>query len=175
MIRWFFASLLLLATLFAAPAYAQSPDLAKMSNDELMEHAPEHPSIAYVLSARLLAQGKGLEAAKWMYAGQLRYRYLIATTKDTAKPGEHALFGALTEQVGRPVNEYIGGDVDEWIEAIDWALQWDEQTPDPLVDREQHSADIKEIRDGLIKLRNDIDGRREEIAKGRAENGLPNR
>ncbi len=175
MTRWFFATLLLLATLLAAPAYAQSPDLAKMSITELKKHASEHPSVAYILAARLLAQGKGLDAAKWMYAGQLRYRYLVAATQETAEPGEHALFGALTEQVGRPVNEYIGGDVDEWIEAINWALQWDEQTPDPLVDREQHSAKIKEIRDGLIEFRDDIDGKRKEIAKGRAENGLPNR
>ena len=35
------------------------------------------------------------------------------------------LFSALTEQVGRPVNEYIAGNVDEWLAAMQWALDWD--------------------------------------------------
>lgn len=177
--RWIlalFALFGLFGLVFAWPGAAEELDLSKLSNQKIIATAPElHPSALYVLAARLLAQGKGQEAANWMYAGQLRYRILIATAKQAASGNDRALFGALTEQVGRPVNEYIAGDPDEWIAAINWALEWDDTNPNGLVDKTEHAAIISEIRKNLTKFRDDIDGRRDEIARERSKNGLKNR
>lgn len=167
---------LLLATLaclglLMAPAFAQKQDVAKMSNEEIVAAAPDlHPSALYLLASRLLAEGRGQEAANWMYAGQLRYRILISTGQE-----DGTLFSALTEQVGRPVNEYIAGDVDEWIAAMDFALKWDAAEPNPIVSTDKHRAAAEEIRGGLVKFRDSLDGRREEIAREREKNGLKNR
>lgn len=176
MTRWILAFAALFALTFAQTGAAQEPDLAKLSNQEIIAKAPElHPAALYVLAARLLAQGQGQEAANWMYAGQLRYRILITATKQAAGSNDRTLFSALTEQVGRPVNEYIAGNPDEWIAAINWALEWDEANPNRLVDKAEQASTINEIRKGLATFRDDIDSRRDEIARERTKNGLGNR
>ena len=40
-------------------------------------------------------------------------------------PGAETLLGALQEVVGRPLNEWAGGNPDVWIATIDEALAWD--------------------------------------------------
>ncbi|WP_343312665.1 hypothetical protein AAIB41_07390 [Brucella sp. BE17] len=170
------ASSIIIGLYFSQSGGAQTSDLNKLSNQQIVTRAPEiHPAALYVLAARLLAEGKGQEAANWMYAGQLRYRVFITATKQSAGNSEMPLFGALTEQVGRPVNEYVAGDPDEWIAAIDWALDWDESNPNTLVDKRTHATTIKEVRAGLVKLRTHVDSNREEIRRQRTENGLENR
>ena len=117
---------LLIATAMISAAPAQDVhSLDDLSNTEIVAQATElHPAALYLLSSRLLAESKGQEAANWMYAGQLRYHLLI-TAGGTDAQDEGVLFSALSEQVGRPVNEYIAGDLDEWIAAMQWALDWD--------------------------------------------------
>lgn len=170
--RWLFVMFACLG-LLAAPVSAK--DLKDMSNAEIVAAAPDiHPAALYVLASRLLAEGKGQEAANWMYAGQLRYRILLATGQISGREGR-PLFDALTEQVGRPVNEYIAGDVDEWIAAMNFALQWDATHPNDRIDLGKHQATVDEVRGGLEKLRDSLDGRRDEIAREREKNGLENR
>lgn len=161
---------------FPQSGAAQTSDLNKLSSQEIVARAAEiHPAALYILASRLLAEGKGQEAANWMYAGQLRYRIFITATKQNSGGSEMTLFNALSEQVGRPVNEYVAGDPDEWISAIDWALDWDEKNPNTLVDKRTHAATIKEVRSGLVKLRTKIDSSREEIVRERTKKGLENR
>lgn len=176
MSRWMLGLFVALGLGFGQPAQAQEADLKKMTDAQIITQAAElHPSALYVLSARLMAKGQHQEAANWMYAGQLRYRILLTANKVDPASSDRVLFSALSEQVGRPVNEHIAGDVDEWITAINWALHWDATTPSPLLDRTQHAAAITQVRDGLVKLRDDVDGRRAEIARERTKNNLPNR
>lgn len=161
----------ILACLGLLSGPASSQNLEEMSNDEIVGNAASlHPAALYLLASRLLAEGEGREAANWMYAGQLRYRILIAAGQE-----EPTLFSALTEQVGRPVNEYIAGDVDEWIAAMNFALEWDAAEPNGMVDVSRHRAVVDEVRAGLEKLRDSLDGRRGEIAREREKNGLENR
>lgn len=171
---------LLFALALATPLAAQ--DYATMSTAQLEAAAPRlHPAAIYHLAAKTLSEGKGEEAARWMYAGQLRYRFLLSARSPQAvkaiKPGddEAILFSALTEQVGRPINEYIGGNVDDWIAAINWALDWDARNANPITSKTQHAATLASIRKGLVDFRDSLDGRRDEIRAGRAKNGLPNR
>jgi hypothetical protein len=174
---------LLLATVFAvglASATAlkaqNQPDIGEMTVPQLIEAAPSlHPMGLYILAARLLRQGDGQAAANWMYAGQLRYRFLIQATDPDQGHQDRVLFSALSEQVGRPVNEYIGGNVDEWIAAINWALDWDEVNDNTLLSKTENAEALAAIRNGLVGFRDSIEARREEIPRLRTENGLPNR
>ena len=176
--RLFTATLLSLAVLIAAPARAFTDDQAfvEMPLEKLVETAPtQHPAALFVLASRLLADERGQEAAGWMYAGQLRYRFMLIA--DDADPGsaDATLFSALMEQVGRPVNEYIGGNVDEWIAAIDWALDWDATHDNATTSKTEHAAELAKVRTGLEELRTMIDQQRADIARQRNEAGLPNR
>ncbi len=162
--------------LFAVPAHAQPQrDLNAMTAEEIIADAPSlHPAALYVLSARLLGEGKGQEAANWMYAGQLRYRFRIMALGE-AGSDERTLFAALGEQVGRPVNEYIAGNADEWIAAMKWALAWDAANDNPTTSKTAFADALEEVRAGLGKLIEQVDSNREQIRRDRETNGLPNR
>jgi len=167
---------LLMATAMVSVAPAQDMrTIEDFTNSEIVEQATElHPAALYILSARLLAEGKGQEAANWMYAGQLRYRFLITAGGEAAQD-EGILFSALSEQVGRPVNEYIGGDVDEWIAAMQWALDWDAANDNTITSKTEHAETLEEIRAGLESLMADVEANRDSIPGERADNGLENR
>ncbi len=163
-----------LVTLNSAQAQ-QAPDFQNMPLAQIeAEAASLHPAALYVLASRLFAESKQQEAANWMYAGQLRYRFMIAAQGDAATD-ERVLFSALTEQVARPINEYIGGDPDEWIAAMQWALEWDAATENAVTSKTEHAATLAEIRQGLSKLITQVDTSREEIREQRTANGLENR
>jgi hypothetical protein len=167
---------LLLATAMASAAPAQDVDsFDALSNVEIEAQATDlHPAALYLLSSRLLAEGKGQEAANWMYAGQLRYRFLI-TAADDAASEEGPLFGALSEQVGRPVNEYIAGNVDEWLASMRWALEWDAANDNGVTSKTEHAAALAEVRAGLESLIDQVEDNRETIPREREANGLENR
>jgi hypothetical protein len=172
----------LLATLFLAllpisAAYGQTEtDLSTATNEEIIADADSlHPAALYILASRLLAAGEGQEAANWMYAGQLRYRFMISARSEAESQDDRVLFSALSEQVGRPVNEYIAGDPDEWIAAMQWALDWDEATENNVTSKTEHAETLAEIRAGLQSLIEQVDTSRDEIREQRAANGLENR
>lgn len=169
-------STLLLCCNFLLPGPAQAGEnLDSMTSAQISEQAEAlHPSALYVLAARLLAEGKGQESANWMYAGQIRYRFLLAAA-GAAGANERVLFSALTEQVGRPVNEYIAGNPDEWIAAMEWALAWDEAHANAVTSKAAHAAELAEVRRGLTDLIAKIDSSREELRQHRKDNGLENR
>ncbi len=161
----------------AAAAQAQgTADLSRLdriSSAEIIASAEEqHPAALYVLAGRLLAAGEGQEAAKWMYVAQLRYRILLAAG---AGHDARVLFSALHEQVGRPVNEHIGGNVDEWLAAIDAALDWDAAHENAVNPKATHAAVIEQERQGLAGLRAQVEENRDQIPRLREENGLENR
>jgi len=159
----------------AAPAQDLNSSVQDLSNTEIVRQASElHPSALYLLSARLLAEGKGQEAANWLYAGQLRYRFLIAAGDDAAQ-NEAVLFNALSEQVGRPVNEYVAGQVGEWLAAMAWALDWDAANDNNVTSKTEHAGVLREVRAGLEQLMAEVEANREEIPRERAANGLENR
>lgn len=167
---------LFLATAMASAAPAQDINgFDALSNSQIEAQADDlHPAALYLLSSRLLAEGKGQEAANWMYAGQLRYRFMIMVQGAAARD-DAVLFNALTEQVGRPVNEYIGGDVDEWLAAMQWALDWDAANPNGVTSKTDHADALEQVRAGLKSLMADVETNREVIPQERIANGLDNR
>jgi hypothetical protein len=174
MMRLLFTALFIVALL--TPSHGQHISaLEDMTTAQLQDQAAElHPAALYVLAGRLLTEGKGQEAANWMYAGQLRYRFLLEA-EGASGHDEAALFTALSEQVGRPVNEYIAGDVDEWLAAMDWALEWDAANDNALTSKEKNAAALAETRNGLESFRDTVEDQRDTIPEERQHNGLENR
>lgn len=167
---------LLVATGLSTAALAVDRDgFDALSNAQIEQQAEElHPAALYILAARLLEDGRGQEAANWMYAGQLRYRFLLEAGNDPM--GRDAMqFEALSEQVGRPVNEYIAGDVDEWLAAMDWALEWDLAHDNTLTSKTENAALLERVRSGLESLRDRVEANRTSIPLEREANGLENR
>ena len=171
--------LALLACLLAATAAAQvdrSADFNKLTVEQLKAGIEQqHPAAYYVLAGKLFAGSAKDEAVFWFYAGQLRYRFHLAANPELPKSGDPALFGSLSEVVGRPLNEYAFGNLGQLVETIDKVLAWDESTDNGFTSKSQHAAAWNSIRDGLRKMRAYVVKNGDAIRADRTKNGLPNR
>jgi len=151
------------------------PDPAKQTPSEIIAQAENvHPATLYILSAKLMREGRMDDAVRWFYIGQLRYRFHLAT-KPTTMANDQPLFSALSESVGRPINEYAFGDVDAAVAEIDAALAWDAAHPNAFTSKQRYSKELADVRSGLQRLRDDMLARKQEIRETRTRNGLPNR
>src|SRR6266481_4463874 len=134
------------------------------------------PFVFYILAEKLFAVGKKDEAVFWYYAGQLRYRVYLLVNKDKLEPsGDPAAFAALSEEIGRPINEYAFGDIPQLAKTIDAVLAWDESHSNALTPRDKHKSQYDEIVSGLTQMRDQLLQQADSIRKTRTTNGLPNR
>lgn len=167
---------LLVATTLNTAAFAVDQDGGgDLTNAQIEQQAEDlHPAAMYILASRLLEEGRGQEAANWMYAGQLRYRFMLEAGQNPM--GQETLqFNVLSEEIGRPVNEYIAGNVDEWIAAMEWALEWDAAHDNFRTSKTEHAALLERVRSGLEGLIKQVEDNRESIPLEREANGLENR
>lgn len=146
------------------------PQISSDPNDAAL-----HPAGFYRRAAELFGQDKPDEAVFWFYVGQLRYRFHLAARPDLPPDGDPALFGALSEQVGRPINEWAFGDPDALVAILDEVLAWDEATPNAFTPKEPFAAALERNRTGLAQLRDTVASQKQDILRQRSENGLPNR
>jgi len=129
------------------------------------------PARMFEDAARFWANGEPDEAVFWLYAAQLRFRSHLAADAGGDPSGAPALFDALMESVGRPINEYAFGDIPALQRTIDAVLAWDEANRDVSLPAASHAA----TRDGLARLRDRIGRDAASIRAERQRNGLPNR
>jgi hypothetical protein len=150
-------------------------DLERQTPEQIMTDAERvHPTALYVLASKLMRAGRSDEAVRWFYIGQLRYRFHLMTDPPDAAD-ERILFSALSESVGRPINEYAFGDVDGAVREIDSALAWDAAHANHFTSQSAFPAQLAKTREGLVAMRDDMLARRDEIRETRTRNGLPNR
>jgi hypothetical protein len=153
-----------------------SVDPQGIALDELIRIIPDqHPAFYYVLASRLFAANRKDEAVFWFYVGQLRYRIRLACHPDLPPGTEPALLASLQEEVGRPVNEYAGGDPDAWAAAIARARDWDEQNRNGFEPKAACQAQIADQRGGMAALIDQIRQNKDRIRDERRVAGLPNR
>ena len=134
-----------------------------------------HPAAYYILAAKLMRDGKADDAVFWFYAGQLRYRLHLAANPGLPPSGDPALFASFSEVIGRPINEHAFGDLGQLMATIDKVLAWDERTDNAFTSKTTHAAAWKDVRGGLMKMREYIKGNADQIRAQRQQNGLPNR
>ncbi|MCO4317727.1 hypothetical protein M8997_011080 [Phyllobacterium sp. 21LDTY02-6] len=171
---------LLLGAILLVPAGTRESrsqdDFAAMTPAELKSNIEaSHPAAYYVLASKLFSGGTRDEAVVWFYAGQLRYRFHLAAHPDLPADGDRALLASLSEVVGRPINEYAAGNVEEWASAMQGALDWDEQHDNGFTSKSAYAEQWLQQRAGLAKLRANVRAQAAEIRQQRLENGLENR
>jgi hypothetical protein len=154
---------------------AQDP--GTLSIDELEKSIEnQHPSSYYILAKKLFESEKKDDAVFWFYAGQLRYRVYLAVNQGKLEPsGDPALFASLTEEVGKPLNEYAFGDISQLVKAIDAVIAWDKSHSNQLTPRDQYQSEYNEITASLVELRDEAVQNEESIRQTRTANGLENR
>jgi hypothetical protein len=175
------AGVLLCTFLFVSAAVGVSEGRAE---DDYMAMTPaqlksniesSHPAAYYILASKLFAAGERDEAVFWFYAGQLRYRFHLTAHPDLPADGDPALFASLSEVAGRPINEYAAGNVDGWADAMQRALDWDEQHENGFTSKSVYAEQWQRQRAGLAQLRDHVGDRAAEIRDQRLKNGLENR
>ena len=161
--------------LWVLDASAQDP--ATLSIEQLRSTIEnQHPVGFYILAEKLFAAGKKDEAVFWFYAGQLRYRVYLLVNKDKLEPsGDPAVFASLSEEIGRPLNEYAFGDIPQLAKTIDAVLAWDRSHSNALTPREKYRSEYDQVAAGLTHMRNEVVRNADSIRKTRAANGLENR
>jgi len=170
---------ILALTLAVAPLHAGlTPEQAikTLPAAEVEKMLPrEHPSSYYMYAGRLFSEGKKDDAIFWFYVGQLRYRFHLRANPNLEPSGDPALFGSLSATIGQKLNEYAGGNVKDWVKAIDRALKWDADTENGFTSKKKFAAAYEEIRAGLKKMRDQVESQSDFIREQRKKAGLETR
>jgi hypothetical protein len=169
--------LLPLLTLALSVLKASALDPATLSIEQLKNGIEnQHPAYFYYLAGKLFAAGQKDDAVFWYYAGQLRYRVYLAVNKDKLDPsGDPAVFASLSEEIGRPVNEYAFGDIPQLTKTIDAVIAWDQSHDNALTPRDKYKSQYDQIVSGLTQMRDQVLQQADSIRKTRSSHGLPNR
>ncbi len=157
--------ILLICLAFALPANAQSLDSGPVTAT---------PWADYELSVTLFNAGDRVTAGCVMYRGQFRARLLLTARPNQPGDGAPALFGSLQETVARPINEWLAGDRDDWINAMTCARDWAARNDDPDLPRAQFAAAYEDVLAGFDGLIASVPAAAE-LRAMRTANGLPNR
>ncbi|WP_189367448.1 hypothetical protein [Tateyamaria omphalii] len=128
----------------------------------------------YSRAAELFNEGQRVRAGCVMYRGQFRARVMLLADPNQSPDGGPALFASLNETVAKPINQWLGGDRDDWIAALKCARAWAAQNDDPDYPRRRHGAIHADVLAGLDELIAAIPSKSELRAQRRAA-GLPNR
>lgn len=157
----------------SGPVLAQNApdDFNAMSSADLMGvvSGDAHPVAYYVLAGKLFEEGRKDEAVYWYYAGQLRFRVLLTCHPERPADADGAVFSALTESIGRPINEYAFGDTDTLVTTFNKVLAA------PVKVEAGCEAALEQNLAGLTSLRDQVIAQVEDIRWQRRRAGLENR
>jgi hypothetical protein len=157
-------------------ALAESENVADQTPAQLKQDIEKkHPAAYYMLAAKLFKDpATKREALFWFYVGQLRYRYHLAANPDLPPDGDPALFASFSEVIGRPINEYAGGVPDIWIAEMNHALEWDNAHDNGFTPKTKSPDKYRQIRAGLVSMREQISAMKDKLPEMRRKNGLNN-
>ncbi|NIX77813.1 hypothetical protein [Microvirga terricola] len=141
----------------------------------VVELETKHPAEYYLRAKSLFESGQKDDAVFLLYLGQLRYRLYLTANPNLPKDRDPAVFSALSETVGRPINEYAFGDIPALARTIQAVLALDEARPDEFTSQTATPKQRREIREGLAEMRSTLLAQADAISAQRAKNGLPNR
>jgi hypothetical protein len=165
------AAAALAALLF--PALAEVPPLVP-SPPGVEQLNGEHPSEYYRRAAVLFKEDKKDEAVFIFYLGQLRYRARLLSHPALDPSGEPALFTSFQQVVGKPVNEHAFGDIPRLLTTLDAVLIYDRGHPDKFTPPSTFPEAWRQTREGLSRMRAQVEKDADKIRASRERNGLPN-
>jgi hypothetical protein len=159
-----------LTALVAAPASAQQ------SREQVASGLNgQNPAIYYQSAMTLFRAGRREDATFIFYLGQLRYRTHLAARPELKPDGDPALFGSLSEVIGRPINEWAFGDMPATLRTLDAVLAYDARDPDKFTPPGQFKSAHDSTRNGMRNFRRQMEAQAQDIKRQRAANGLENR
>ncbi|HEV7455408.1 MAG TPA: hypothetical protein VGN96_01420 [Roseococcus sp.] len=161
--------------LAALPFLALAPGAARANEALGARLNGQHPAYYYQEAARLFGAGQREDAVFLFYLGQLRFRTHLLARPDLPADGDRALFAALSDSVGRPVNEWAFGDVPALVRIMDAVLAHDESQPDRFTPPREFPEAHRGVREGLARFREQVGASVENIRQQRAARGLENR
>lgn len=135
----------------------------------------QHPAAYYTLALKLFQSGQREDAAYIFYLGQLRFRTHLAARPHLKPDADPAVFGALSETVGRPINEWAFGDMPALLRLLDAVFAYDQRTPDRFTAPAEFPDAHRRIREGMQSFRRQLEAQAQDIKRQRAANGLENR
>lgn len=149
---------------------------AAMPTATLRSGAETLPPVGlYTLAAKLFAEGQRDEATRWLYVAQIRARFHLAVSPGLRPDAEPAIYAALNEDVGRPINEWAFGDVEAAAARMQKALDWDAAHRDGFTPKNGREAALERVRGGLVRLRTQVLAEKDDMRRERHANGLENR
>lgn len=134
-----------------------------------------HPIEQIQQAAQLFERGQREEAVYLYYVGQLRLRIYLMARPNLPPDGEPALAASLFEVVGRPINEWAAGDIDQLVATLDRVIDWHAANDDQLTPKARHRRAHRQNVAGLRDLRDHFDHNRALVRQQREANGLENR
>jgi hypothetical protein len=164
---------IILATI--AAMFLSTATHAETASDLVAPLNGQHPSAYYEAAMKLYNGGKREDAVFVFYLGQLRYRTLLAAKPDLPPDQDPALFDALSETVGRPLNEYAFGDIAGADKILQSVMDYDAANPDTFTPPSQFPEAAAKTREGMEKFRKYMQDNAADIRAQRKANGLENR
>jgi hypothetical protein len=160
----------------AMAALAATPAFAQQSREQVAAGLNgQNPAAYYQSAMTLFRAGQRDDATFIFYLGQLRYRTHLRARPDLKPDGDPALFGSLSEVVGRPINEWAFGDMPAALRTLDAVLAYDARDPDRFTPPGQFKAAHDSTREGMRGFRRQMEAQAQDIKRQRAANGLENR
>lgn len=140
---------------------------------EIERRLPDSHPVTYLgYAARQWAEAKRDDAVFWFYVGQLRFRFHLAAHPDLDPSDDPALFGAMMDSVGEPINTYAGGDPVRMQQQIDRVLAWDAKKPNGFTSKTKFKTEWQQTRSGLQELQRYFATHVDEMRQAREQNGI---
>lgn len=167
-------SLCLVVTVSGAftPLNAQDTTRAQALAEPLLD---THPLAMFQTAIEVFEAGQKEEAVYLFYLGQLRWRRYINARPNLPPDQDRALFAAMQDVIGRPINEWAFGDMD-WLIATLRALDaHDAATPDRLTPATRFADVHAQSRKGFAAFIDMLEDQADAFRAERTANGLENR
>ncbi len=170
-------SLTAMAVACVGGAFCQSLSAEPSSNAVSTANAMngEHPAAYYTKALALFRSNAREDAMFVFYVGQLKFRAHLTARPDLPPGGDPAAFGALSETVGRQLNEWGYGDLTFMDQLMKDVLAYEARNPDRFTPPAQFAAAWASQRSGLERLRVHTNNNAADLRKQRTANGLENR
>jgi len=170
------AALLFVSTASTAAADAMMDEMMKKTPEQLKKGIEnQHPVVYYLLASKLYEEGKKDESVFWFYAGQLRFRFLLAAHPEIEPAKGQEVFATMTQQVGTTINIWAFGDLPALEKTLADVAAWDEKTPNGFTSKKDFAKQWAETRDGMQTMAKYIHENGDKIRAQRSAAGLENR
>lgn len=134
-----------------------------------------HPNFGYKHADALFKAGQKERAVYWMYQSQLRYRIQLDCHDLGPWDKDYDIYVALNADIDSEQNQWLGGDVQLWLDTVYKVQQDYDVTKDMLFSDGQCSDSAKGVMEGMDGLLDYLAQNPDDIRATRSEADWENR